>query len=172
MILRLGEIPHEGLNVEFKLDPDSPEAKSILAAGPITAALRVDRIGSQLLVKGSVAGSVRLQCSRCLEDIFRSVAEEVLVELRPLSTERRGDDMELASDDLNVEYFDGDALDLGHLVEEQIRLSLPMKPLCSEKCQGLCPRCGRVADGGECTCGGENIDPRWNALAGLRKKDD
>lgn len=171
MILRLGEVPPEGLNVEFTLDPDIPEAGSILADGPIAAILRVERTGPQLLVKGSVEGSVRLQCSRCLVDVSYPVEEKVFVELCPLSAAGNDEEIELSSEDLNVEFFDGDTLDLGHLVEEQVRLSLPMKPLCSEGCGGLCPRCGKVAEGVGCSCSDDNIDPRWSALKGLNKED-
>jgi len=42
-----------------------------------------------------------------------------------------------------------------------------MKPLCSEGCKGLCPRCGRNLNRGKCGCGAGGVDPRWSGLKKL-----
>ena len=97
------------------------------------------------------------------------------LEFRPAETMAgSGSDLELASDDLDVEFFRGDTLDMGHLAAEQVNLALPMKPLCSDGCRGICPVCGLDRTKGNCRCEEENIDPRWSGLTGLRealKKD-
>ncbi len=171
MFLRLGEVPVEGLNVELSLESDAPAAKSINADGPVKGTFRIEKTGSQLLIKGSVSGYVRLDCSRCLTSNRYKIEEKISVELRPLSDTGEGEEMELASDDLDVEYFRGDSLDLDHFIEEQVRLALPMKPLCSEECGGLCPSCGEATGSDVCTCNVEDIDPRWEALESLRDPD-
>lgn len=171
MFLRLGDVPAEGLNVEFSLEQDVPAAESINADGPIKGTFRVEKIGSQVLIKGAVSGYVRLQCSRCLTNYIHRIDEEIFIELRPLSDAGEGDEMELAYDDLEVEFFRGDSLDLSHFIEEQVRLATPMKPLCSAECGGLCPTCGETVGSDDCTCDTRSIDPRWEALESLKDPD-
>ena len=53
-------------------------------------------------------------------------------------------------------------------MREQFYLSLPMKPLCREDCQGLCPACGTNLNRGLCTCKRDWDDPRMAALRNLK----
>jgi uncharacterized protein len=57
-------------------------------------------------------------------------------------------------------------LDLAPLVRDACILELPLAPLCSEDCRGLCPECGVNRNIEQCACapGG---DPRWAVLASL-----
>jgi uncharacterized protein len=48
-----------------------------------------------------------------------------------------------------------------------VLLDLPLAPLCSEECLGLCPRCGQNWNLSSCACPPEG-DPRWSALDALR----
>ena len=61
------------------------------------------------------------------------------------------------------------------LLREQFYLALPMKPLCREECQGLCPQCGVNRNVEACQCSTRWDDPRLAALKALipeRKHDD
>ena len=50
---------------------------------------------------------------------------------------------------------------------EQISLEVPIKPLCSKDCKGLCPKCGTDLNESKCDCAARpRIDPR---LAGLKE---
>ena len=42
-----------------------------------------------------------------------------------------------------------------------------MRVLCSEDCKGLCPKCGRDLNEGECGCDLKEPDPRLAVLAQL-----
>ncbi|MBR2488852.1 MAG: DUF177 domain-containing protein, partial [Clostridia bacterium] len=44
---------------------------------------------------------------------------------------------------------------------------LPMKHLCSEKCKGICSKCGKNLNDGKCECPEKEIDPRLQILADL-----
>ena len=57
-------------------------------------------------------------------------------------------------------------IDLGEVMREQFYLALPMKPLCREDCQGLCPVCGINRNRETCTCQAEWVDPRLEAVRG------
>jgi uncharacterized protein len=130
--------------------------------------LQINKTGHQVLVRGKVNGEVKLTCARCLEDFNVEIDEKVDIELRPLlDLDNTAQERELGSDDLDVEFFRGDALDVGHLAVEQISLAIPMKPLCREDCGGICPDCGADRTMGACGCQ-PVTDPRWNALKDLK----
>ena len=81
---------------------------------------------------------------------------------------------EIAEDDLTTAFYQEGALDVIDLLREQFQLALPMKPLCSEACRGLCPECGANLNRTECECKPVWEDPRLAALKGLlnRQKEN
>ena len=123
----------------------------------------------------TVAGNSRIEgsvvCSRCLESVSWEVDESFSVDYRTPATAPVDAEVGLDGGDLDVVFLESDVLDLSDLAAEQILLMLPMRVVCDESCAGLCPRCGanRNRDGA-CTCEPE-VDPRWQALAGLADKD-
>lgn len=168
MLVYLEDILPEGIKVEIELDPDDPALKGLDIMGPVKGSFQINKTGHQVLVRGKVKGEVQLTCARCLEDFNIEIDEKVDVELRPvIDLDRAAQERELGSDDLDVEFFRGDALDVGHLAVEQISLAIPMKPLCREDCGGICPDCGADRTTGACGCKPET-DPRWSVLKDLK----
>ena len=80
------------------------------------------------------------------------------------------DEQEIQEDDLSTAFYEDDKIDLGQLMREQFLLSLPMKPLCSDACRGLCPVCGTNLNRGSCDCKSTWDDPRLAALREIREK--
>ena len=76
---------------------------------------------------------------------------------------------QLEAQELGLVEVEGGSFESRPLVVEQVELSLPMKPLCREDCQGLCPQCGQDLNEGRCGCVRERVDPRWAALAMLKE---
>lgn len=58
-------------------------------------------------------------------------------------------------------------LDLDELIYTEVVVSLPTKHLCREECKGICVKCGKNLNQGECGCPKKEIDPRLSALADL-----
>ena len=77
------------------------------------------------------------------------------------------DSIELAADDLDVDFYDKDEIDLGAVIETETTLALPMKPLCRDGCLGLCPVCGGNRNLVRCACQQRAPDPRLAALKDL-----
>jgi uncharacterized protein len=75
---------------------------------------------------------------------------------------------EVHDDDLSTAFYENDEIDLDQLMKEQFQLSLPMKPLCSDDCKGLCPVCGKNLNRDTCTCSRTWEDPRLAALKALK----
>jgi len=168
MLVHLEDILPEGIEIEVSLDPDDPAVRELNVKGPVVGSFKIRKLGQQVLVRGSVSGEVLLTCARCLVEFTTRIREVVDIELRPvLDLDRTAQERELGSDDLNVEFFRGDALDVGHLAAEQISLCIPMKPLCHDDCRGICPECGANKSLGTCSCE-PDTDPRWSALKALK----
>ena len=55
-------------------------------------------------------------------------------------------------------------LDMDEQLMEQLEMEFPVRILCSEDCRGLCQRCGRNLNEGECDCKTKEIDPRLEPL--------
>jgi uncharacterized protein len=81
------------------------------------------------------------------------------------------EEREIQEDDFEISYYRDDQIDLNELLREQFYLALPMKPLCSEECKGLCPQCGINRNTATCACATEWEDPRLAALRGIVKRE-
>jgi uncharacterized protein len=87
-------------------------------------------------------------------------------------TENTGEgEREIEEDDLTTAFYQNDEIDLEHLMREQFYLVLPMKPLCTDDCKGLCVMCGTNLNRGTCDCKRDFDDPRFDALRALRSKN-
>ena len=152
---------------------DSPEALKVQAdgvafEGPIRVELMVSKNQDQFICQGQVAAPAKLECSRCLTGYDYTMTPELsfVVDLAGDSDEARSEEEGYFVVDPSAASFEID-----DLVREAIILSLPLKPLCSEDCRGLCPVCGAELNRSQCNCVKEEADPRWDQLKKLSRKD-
>lgn len=156
-----------GITTEFL---DRPEVENV---GDVKLRYRAERgsMPGEYVIDGGLDYVLDLCCSRCLEPspFANSASFTVRYLPRPagalVATE---EEVEIAQEDLELEYYTDPAVSLPELAAEQIQLSLPMKPLCTEGCLGLCPTCGENRNRGACSCGETESDERWGALRELR----
>ena len=82
------------------------------------------------------------------------------------------EDVEIETSDLDLSYFPkGESmLSVENILQEQVYLTLPMKPLCTETCKGLCVQCGKNLNSGSCECRGADIGPRLAPLMKLQSE--
>lgn len=136
---------------------------------PIEFDLRLESVLEGILVTGSADLQVTAECSRCLEP-FDWREEVDLTELFAYpATDARGAVVEQddESDD-PLPQVQGDLIDLYPTLRDAVVLDLPLAPLCSTDCLGLCPQCG-VRLEQDVPHAHEANDPRWAALAALRE---
>jgi len=115
-------------------------------------------------IKGVVRGSARLVCARCLAEFETELCapfERIVQRGKTFLDEG-------ASDEITFIPPDADFGDVTDEVRDALLLALPIKPLCSEDCRGLCPLCGKNLNEGACTCRQERTDVRWNKLLALK----
>lgn len=145
------------------------DADAFRVVSPVTLSFDVDRQeAGRYRLAGHLTGDVELTCSRCLEPFTLAVATDFDLRYVPRSENLGEGEKEVEEDDLATAFYADDAIDLGHLSMEQIHLALPMKPLCSETCRGLCPQCGTNLNTGSCECRQHWEDPRLAALRHLK----
>ena len=141
---------------------------SVSLAGTLESEVNLRRLGRRVLIRGSVAGTMDLECSRCLDTFpfpFNTAFETYL----ETAVERRTEaEKELAREDLDVQSLRDGSVDLRDIIAEQVHLAVPYKALCGEECRGLCSRCGVDLNGGDCSCEEAGSDPRWDALRDLK----
>ena len=163
MMIRVSEIPEEGLRFEGpEAFPDPFQDRTWHLED---VELAVEKDGDVVFVSGHIRSRVPQVCSRCLESYEAAVEAAVDTRLVPAPS-GRGEERELPADCLETDVYDHDQIDLKALLETETALGLPMKPLCSEGCRGLCPTCGVSRNAAPCGCA-PAADPRWSALKGL-----
>lgn len=142
-------------------------------AAPVHLVMDVHKDGDAYRATGRVETRLQLACGRCLEPFEIPVDSPFELRYVPLTQARgEGDEREVGEDDLTTAFYREDTIDLGELMHEQFVLALPMKPLCSEACKGLCVHCGTNLNKASCDCAPEWTDPRLAALKGIFKDTD
>src|SRR5262245_50232508 len=114
MIVRISEIPDEGLQIGSPGDLGSvypDEGWSLDAVD-----LHIERRGGDVVVTGGFQATVELQCSRCLEPLVSRVAPDVDLHLVPSTPSVRHEQVELTPDDLELDFQQGDELDVAGLL--------------------------------------------------------
>ena len=96
------------------------------------------------------------ECDRCLED--RPLSRSTLdFDLFYAPVEAGPDSPEVALDtgESEIDFYQGEGLELEEVLREQILLALPMQRICREDCQGICPVCGQNRNRGRVRLPGE-----------------
>jgi uncharacterized protein len=166
--------------------PDDP----FRMTGPVELVMTIRKDDDLYHLVGQIRGALELACSRCLEPFTFVLdpsfdlrylpqhlnlggGEDAAGDRKPHEAEDDDDDGapeggEVGGDDLNTAFYRDDQIDLVQLIREQMFLAIPMKPLHSDLCKGLCPSCGANLNETACTCTTEWIDPRLAPLQNLK----
>ena len=121
---------------------------------------------------GDLATSLELPCARCLDPVVQAVARSFDLLYRPQGIDAGHEELSVTAAEAEIGYYHGDGLQLEDVLREQVLLSVPLKVVCREGCQGLCPVCGKNRNTEPCSCVQPVEDPRWAALKDIRQKLD
>ena len=162
MRLFVEKIKEEGLTLDFEESYKAfPQLAEMVANGecsfsePVSGSLRAQKVGDLIEVDGHVETTLRLGCSRCLKDFDLPVHSEFSVAFASELPEIPEDDeegLEVSAEEMGLNLYHGDVIELDSVIAEQVILALPVKPLCGGDCRGLCPKCGADLNEGDCGC--------------------
>ncbi len=143
------------------------EEDGVNGVGAVTVDLALTKAGDDIFVAGRAEGTVKLQCGRCLADYELTLAPVIEAPFFQRAAESSEGEEE---DDGEVNYHDGEKLDLFPLLHDHLFLAIPFKPLCMEECKGLCPKCGADLNTAPCGCKQKEPDARLAALQKLKER--
>src|SRR3954447_20761997 len=136
------------------------ELIGVPAGAQVTMRLRLESVMEGVLVSGELDVPVEGSCARCLEPIEDTLHLDVQ-ELYAYE----GSTTEATSEEDEVRRVEGDFLGREPLVRDAVVLSLPLAPVCTEDCAGLCVDCGQRLDDLPADHEHEIVDARWAGLA-------
>ncbi len=170
MIIDLDKLPEEGLEIskEFEFASADIVDEDAVFLQPVHAELSIKRLGEEIFIKGRIRACLSFVCSRCLAPFDYPIDSKF--DLVFLPEELYEIKEELEEEDLDRSFYSSCKVDIEDVVLEQLNLSFPVKPLCSEDCQGLCPVCGKVIENGQCSCVEKSSDPRLEKLKTFIKR--
>ncbi|HSH62196.1 MAG TPA: DUF177 domain-containing protein [Acidimicrobiales bacterium] len=137
------------------LDGPAVSGSSVPSGGEAEVDVTLEGVPGGAVARGEVVAPWEGACRRCLATVSGELRCEVL------------EVFERSPDPEQTYPLVGDQLDLEPLARDAVLLELPLAPLCSEGCLGLCPSCGADLNEGLCGCQAEVGDPRWAALDAL-----
>jgi uncharacterized protein len=137
-------------------------------ADPIEGRVHLARTNRGLYVDAELTTSLDATCSRCLREVEVPLELRIQEEALPRVDLLTGLPVETAAEPDTLRLTDHHELDLEGAVREAILLAEPIAPLCEPDCPGLCAVCGERLTGGPHDHGGDEIDPRLEALRAFR----
>ena len=155
---------------ELNLDSSDKDSLSVLYGASFPSPMKV--VGDITNTAGYMRMRVKLSvdyesfCARCLApvngsfslDLEKTVATKDILENLP---EERLDDYQIIEDGF---------LDMDEQLMDQLEMEFPSRFLCRDDCKGLCERCGKNLNEGDCNCKEKEIDPRLAPLQKLLDK--
>lgn len=105
-------------------------------------------------IEGRAEITLAMNCDRCL----KSVAQKITLHMIRQVTAPDVRQEEKMDDEQN--FMEGYQLDVDGLIKNECLMNLPMKILCKPDCKGICIKCGKDLNTGECGCDTFVPDPR------------
>ena len=130
-----------------------------------SGSVKFTRTNGSILVAASLETTAQSGCSRCLTTYSQPVHIEIEEEYIPTVDMVTGKHLHPTEEPESAYTIDEHhVIDLTEAIRQYAIVSLPMKPLCSETCRGICSGCGVNLNGGECLCESQARNPKWEPL--------
>lgn len=124
---------------------------------------RITRTAQGLLVQVKLHATLPAECVRCLTGFLQQLNTD-FTELYAFSRNSVTESELVLPEDAHI--------DLTPLVREYMLLEVPISPLCSPDCKGLCPVCGGNLNENDHDHAPDEVDPRLSILKSLLDKKE
>lgn len=152
------DVPGGRIPFEFALDLSDLELNfQHPVKNPLQVHGAVENAAGVLTLTAVLETTLSLVCDRCAA----AFTQEKKLDIKAILADK-------PQDSENDDFFplEGDSIDVSEIAVSAFVLDMEMKILCRPDCKGLCPKCGKNLNDGDCGCSKKEIDPR---LAGLKK---
>jgi uncharacterized protein len=164
------------------LEPVGVPLVAVPAGDVIELDIRLESVAEGILLSAGLYAIAKGECIRCLDPVEITVERKIqeLYRYEPSNdkgakrkkhSSRTDTSDEIDLDAVDELWLDGNEMNLEIPIRDAIVLDLPVNPLCSEACLGLCPDCGEKWEKLPEDHAHEVIDARWAGLAGLDFKN-
>jgi uncharacterized protein len=178
---RAGEMKEYQLDLEI-LEPVGVPLVAVPAGDVIEVDMRLESVAEGILLSADIYAIAKGECIRCLDPVEITVERKIQELYRYEPTNDKGGKRKKhssrtdTSDEIDLDavdelWLDGNEMNLEVPIRDAIVLDLPVNPLCSQACLGLCPDCGEKWEKLPEDHVHEVIDARWAGLAGLDFKN-
>lgn len=153
MHVEIEKIVRQGGLVEITtpVGPLEWERGTELAASPVTLKGRLSRVRRGYEFDATLEGALTLECVRCLESFAFPLSFGFHLLLITSEDQPHGE-TQIQEGDCDLYLCPNGKVDLAAVAREQIYLQIPLKPVCTEACRGLCLSCGESLNRGPCRC--------------------
>jgi len=157
--INVGFIIHEetGYNHEIPFELDQIKLDD-LELQNLTGSVMIGRTPQGLIVQGKFSADTELECVRCLREFNFSLNWDI-TDLYAFNKKSVSESELLVPDDAHI--------DLAPLIREYALLEIPISPLHSPDCKGLCPECGEDLNIRDCGHRPEQSDSPFAKLKDL-----
>ena len=153
MKVRFGEIPADGLRFEIHDESWFPD-RELQRTAPVRSMVVVKRNGSdRVLLEGEIKTTITFGCDRCLENYGMVLDNRFTLDLEfAPNSKLEPAEHECSPAEMDTIYLQEPVIDVFEILQQQVFLMIPEKHLCSDSCEGLCPRCGANLNLESCNC--------------------
>ncbi len=138
---------------QLKFEDLTFQKRKIVIPDKLALQLTIYKARDSFIFTGNLTGKIIIECSRCLEPFSMEIELEI-------------------EKDLSIqEIEDLENFNIMEMIKPDLFLVIPIKPLCSEECQGICPLCGKNLNEEECDCTVDDVDPRLEKLKDFYEND-
>jgi len=145
------------------------KADGIGFVSPVKTEVEIMPSGESFLVWVKIKTDARMECARCLVNFSTPIGAQFSMFIEK---DRPGLIADGENEDTVVIGPQSKFIDISDRARQAIALNLPLKPLCSPDCRGLCHICGADLNISPCNCVVEKYDSRWDNLKYLLNKEE
>ncbi len=124
----------------------------------------MDKAPHQIILNCKLTIIAEFNCDRCNTE-YKSELVSEFSSVYLFNEEADNKDLEV-----HVLSSNDDKIDITEEVVDYAKLTLPMKNLCKDECEGLCTTCGINLNSSKCNCSDNKMDPVWGPLLKLKDK--
>jgi uncharacterized protein len=166
MKIQIGRLS-EGIHLyHFQLGPSELElGENFRKEVGVDATL--EKLATQFFLKAEIETAGTFECDRCLSEFEAPLSGSY----RMYYVVEEGGHENTDPAEIQIIPPGSSVIDISDDVRQTILLSVPLKLLCSERCEGLCPQCGRNLNTDPCSCSDTITDSRWEKLRLMQNKN-